>query len=87
MICVETRGFGGRSRNSRSSSVIANLHRALHCGSNFASDRIASGLQQSRTAIPRTRDRLAHGVRVRLWNAGQERFGERVDKRKQHIPI
>ncbi len=80
-----TRGFGGRSRNSRSSSVRAMVHQILHGGARIARHRLTGGFDEPVVTLFRAGDGLRSGFGRRFRHAGQNRFGESVHQRKQRL--
>src|SRR5579863_3643939 len=80
-----TRGFGGRSRNSRSSSVRAMLHQILHGGTGVARHRLTGGLDELVITVSRAGDGLGSRFGRRFRHAGQNRFGESVHQGKKRL--
>src|SRR5580698_9156862 len=83
--CRVTRGFGGRSRNSRSSSVRAMLNQILHGGAGVARHRLPGGLDELVITVSRAGDGLGSRFGRRFRHAGQNRFGESVYQGKQRL--
>src|SRR5579863_8908435 len=80
-----TRGFGGRSRISRSSSVRAMVHQVLHSGACIAGHRATGILDELVVSVSRAGDGLWPGIGWRFRHTGQHRLGEGVHERKESL--
>src|SRR5579863_2231820 len=80
-----TRGFGGRSRNSRSSSIRAMANQILHRCARIARHRLPRGFDEPVVTLLRARDCLRSRFGRWFGYAGQDRFGEGVHQSKKRL--
>jgi hypothetical protein len=80
-----TRGFGGRRRNSHSSSVRAMVNQILHGCARIARHRLTSGLDETVITLFRAGDCLLSRFGRWFRHAGQDCFGEGVHQRKERL--
>src|SRR5580698_5669434 len=80
-----TRGFGGRRRNSHSSSVRAMVNQILHGCARIAGHRLPRGFDEPFITLRRARDCLRSRFGRWFGYAGQDRFGEGVHQRKERL--